>query len=71
MTMHKAWCLLRSMSAELQRQVSGSDVTMALNMGAREFLEQSYRQYIRSFLQQHRNQVSELPLMLAANVPYI
>lgn len=56
MTMHKTWCLLHTMSAELKRQVSGSDVTLALNMGARSFLEQSYQQYVRSELQQHRNQ---------------
>jgi len=28
MTMHKTWCLLHTMSAELKRQVSGSDVTL-------------------------------------------
>ncbi|DBA91772.1 TPA: hypothetical protein ACH3X1_003362 [Trebouxia sp. C0004] len=56
MTMHKTWCLLDAMSAEIKRQVSGSDVTLALNMGARAFLEQSYQQHMRSELQQHRNQ---------------
>lgn len=55
--MHKTWCLLHTMSAELKRHVSGSDVTLALNVGARAFLEQSYQQYVRSELQQHRNQV--------------
>ena len=58
MTMHKTWCLLRAMAAELHSQVSGSDVTMALDRGGRAFLEQSYQQYIRSELQKHRNQVS-------------
>ena len=57
MTMHKTWCLLRAMSADLQQHVTGSDVTLALNMGARTFLEQSYQQYVRSELQLHRNQV--------------
>lgn len=57
MTMHKTWCLLRAMSADLQHHVTGSDVTLALNMGARTFLEQSYQQYVRSELQLHRNQV--------------
>lgn len=57
MTMHKTWCLLRAMTADLQHHVTGSDVTLALNMGARTFLEQSYQQYVRSELQLHRNQV--------------
>lgn len=56
MTVHKTWSLLCTMSAQLPSQVSSADSSRALNMGARAFLEQSYQQYIRSELQQKRNQ---------------
>ena len=55
--MHKAWVLLSSMSAQLKGVVSVPDRTMALVLGARAFLEQSYQQYIRSRLQERRSQV--------------
>ena len=55
--MHKAWSLLCTMSAQLPSQVSTADASRALNLGARAFLEQSYQQYVRSELQQKRNQV--------------
>ena len=57
MTMHKAWVLLGSMSAQLKGVVSIPDQTMALVVGARAFLEQSYQQYMRSQLQERRSQV--------------
>lgn len=57
MTMHKAWVLLSSMSAQLKGVVSVPDQTVALVLGARAFLEQSYQQYIRSKLQERRSQV--------------
>ena len=74
MTMHKAWVLLRTMSAQLKGAVSIPDRTMALVMGARAFLEQSYQQYIRSRLQERRSQVLQLDctvllLLLAAFLP--
>lgn len=67
MTMHKAWVLLSSMSAQLKGVVSVPDRTMALVMGARAFLEQSYQQFMRSKLQERRSQVhtssaAKLPL---------
>ena len=57
MTMHKAWVLLSSMAAQLKGVVSIPDRTVALVVGARAFLEQSYQQYIRSKLQERRSQV--------------
>ena len=68
MTMHKAWVLLSSMSAQLKGVVSSPDRTGALVVGARAFLEQSYQQYIRSELQERRSQVhtftaAKLPLL--------
>lgn len=72
MTMHKAWVLLSTMSAQLKGAVSVPDRTMALVMGARAFLEQSYQQYIRSRLQERRSQVLQLysivPLLMLAAV---
>ena len=67
MTMHKAWVLLSSMSAQLKGVVSVPDQTMALVVGARAFLEQSYQQFMRSKLQERRSQVhtssaAKLPL---------
>lgn len=57
MTMHKAWVLLSSMSAQLKGVVSVPDRTVALVVGARAFLEQSHQQYIRFKLQERRSQV--------------
>lgn len=55
--MHKAWVLLSSLASQLKGVVSIPDRTVALVVGARAFLEQSYQQYIRSKLQERRSQV--------------
>lgn len=63
--MHKAWVLLNTMAAQLKGVVSIPDRTAALVVGARSFLEQSYQQYIRSKLQEHRSQVRDELLQAA------
>ena len=67
MTMHKAWVLLSTMAGQLKGVVSRPDQTVALVVGARAFLEQSYQQYIRSKLQERRSQVQS---GAAAGLPY-
>ena len=55
--MHKVWSLAESMCSQLKGQLSGSDISTALNRGSREFLERSYREYMQSELRRHRSQV--------------
>lgn len=57
MTMHKVWSLADAMCSQVRSQLSNSDISTALNMGSREFLERSYREYMQSELRRHRNQV--------------
>ena len=57
MTMHKVWSLADAMCSQVKSQLSNSDISTALNMGSREFLERSYREYMQSELRRHRNQV--------------
>lgn len=57
MTMHKVWSLADAMCSQVRSQLSKSEVSTALNLGSREFLERSYREYMQSELRRHRNQV--------------